>query len=442
MREILYHYQDKILKVKVIIVKILLKNANVFLDKSFNRQDIAIDNEYISNISSSISKGDFDFIFDFNNLYILPGLIDVHTHLREPGFLYKETIETGTMAGARGGYTSICTMPNLNPTPDCMENLQIQLDAIKEKAIINVYPYGTITKGEQGEELSKIEEIKDKVIAFSDDGKGIQTEEMMLQAMKKVKQVNKLIAAHCEDNSLLNGGYIHAGEYAKLHNHKGICSESEWGPIKRDIDLVRKTGCRYHICHISTKESVELIRKAKREGLPVTCETAPHYLCLDDMDLKEEGRFKMNPPIRSKEDREELIKGLQDGTIDMIATDHAPHSIEEKSKGLEGSLMGVVGLEVAFPVLYTNLVKTNVITLEKLVELMNTNPRKIFNIGTEIKVDQKADLTVMDLNENYNIDSNKFASMGRSTPFDGMNVFGKCKMTIVNGKIVWKEEEI
>ena len=423
-------------------MKILLKNANVFLDKSFKRQDIAIENEYISNISSSISKGDFDFIFDFNNLYILPGLIVVHTHLREPGFLYKETIETGTMAGARGGYTSICTMPNLNPTPDCMENLKLQLDAIKDKAIINVYPYGTITKGEQGEELSKIDEIKDKVIAFSDDGKGIQTEEMMLQAMKKVKKVNKLIAAHCEDNSLLNGGYIHAGEYAKMNNHKGICSESEWGPIKRDIDLVRKTGCKYHICHISTKESVELIRKAKAEGLPVTCETAPHYLCLDDMDLLEEGRFKMNPPIRSKADREALIKGLQDGTIDMIATDHAPHSKEEKSKGLEGSLMGVVGLEVAFPVLYTNLVKTNIITLEKLVELMNTNPRKIFNIGTEIAVGQKADLTVMDLNENYNIYSKKFASMGKSTPFDGMNVFGKCKMTMANGKIVWKEEGV
>ena len=421
-------------------MKILLKNANVFLDETFKKSDIAIENEYISNISSSINQEGFDFIFDFNNLYVLPGLIDVHTHLREPGFLYKETIETGTRAAARGGYTSICTMPNLNPTPDCIENLDIQIKAIKDDAIINVYPYGTITKGELGEELSKIEEIKDKVIAFSDDGKGVQKEEIMLEAMNKIKAINKIIAAHCEDNSLLNGGYIHDGEYAKIHNHRGICSESEWGPIKRDIELVRQTNCKYHICHISTKESVELVRKAKKEGLPVTCETAPHYLCLDDMDLKEEGRFKMNPPIRSKEDREALIEGIKDGTIDMIATDHAPHSKEEKSKGLEGSLMGVVGLEVAFPALYTNLVKTGIITMEKLVELMNTNPRNIFNIGTKIAVGEKADLAVMDLEKNYNIDPEEFKTKGRSTPFEGMNVFGICKMTIVNGKIVWEDK--
>ena len=258
--------------------------------------------------------------------------------------------------------------------------------------------------------------------------------------MNKIKAINKIIAAHCEDNSLLNGGYIHDGEYAKIHNHRGICSESEWGPIKRDIELVRQTNCKYHICHISTKESVELVRKAKKEGLPVTCETAPHYLCLDDMDLKEEGRFKMNPPIRSKEDREALIEGIKDGTIDMIATDHAPHSKEEKSKGLEGSLMGVVGLEVAFPALYTNLVKTGIITMEKLVELMNTNPRNIFNIGTKIAVGEKADLAVMDLEKNYNIDPEEFKTKGRSTPFEGMNVFGICKMTIVNGKIVWEDK--
>ena len=341
------------------------------------------------------------------------------------------------MAAARGGYTSICAMPNLNPTPDSLENLAPELESIRNTAKINVYPYGTITKNEEGKELSDLENLADKVVAFSDDGKGVQEEEMMLEAMKRVKKLGKIIAAHCEDNSLLEGGYIHKGEYAKLHNHKGICSESEWRPIKRDIELVRKTMCKYHVCHISTKESVELIRQAKKEGLPVTCETAPHYLVLDDMCLKEEGRFKMNPPIRSKEDKKALIEGLKDGTIDMIATDHAPHSKEEKSKGLEKSLMGVVGLEVSFPVLYTNLVKTGIITLEKLIELMNTNPRKIFGIGTEIKVGQKADISIFDLNKKYNIDSNTFLSKGKSTPFDGEKVFGECKMTIVGGKVVY-----
>ena len=418
-------------------MKLLLKNAQVFTNNEFKKRDIAIENNYISNIAPSIQTAGFESIYNLNNLYIFPGLIDVHTHLREPGFLYKETIETGSMAAARGGYTSICAMPNLNPTPDSLEKLQLQLDAIKNTAKINVYPYGTITKGEAGEELSDLENMADKVIAFSDDGKGVQKEEMMLEAMKKVKELGKIIAAHCEDNSLLEGGYIHKGEYAKIHNHRGICSESEWKPIERDIELVRKTGCRYHVCHISTKESVELIRQAKKGGLPVTCETAPHYLVLDDMCLEEDGRFKMNPPIRSKEDREALIEGLKDGTIDMIATDHAPHSKEEKSKGLEKSMMGVVGLEVSVPVLYTNLVKTGIITLEKLIELMNTNPRKIFGIGTEIAVGQKADLSVFDLNKQYKIDSNSFLSKGRSTPFDGAEVFGECQMSIVGGRVVY-----
>ena len=420
-------------------MKILLKNATIFTNDEFKKSDLEITDEKITNISSNIEAMGFDVVYDLNNMYLLPGLIDVHTHLREPGFIYKETIATGSMAGAKGGYTSICAMPNLNPTPDSLENLQVELDAIKKDAKINVYPYGTITKGEKGQELADLDGIANYVIAFSDDGHGVQNEEMMLSAMEKAKKLNKMIVAHCEDNSLLNGGYIHDGEYAKIHGHKGICSESEWGPIKRDIELSRKTGCHYHVCHISTKESVEIIRQAKKEGVNVTCETGPHYLTLNDMNLQEEGRFKMNPPIRSEEDRQALIEGIKDGTIDMIITDHAPHSAEEKSKGLQGSAMGVVGLEVAFPVLYTNLVKTGIITLNKLLELMNTNPRNIFKIGTEIKVGEKADLTVYNLNENYNIDSSKFVSMGKATPFDGNNVYGKCKMTICEGNIIFNE---
>ena len=420
-------------------MKILLKNALIFTNEKFEKNNVEIEDGVISKIEVANNEEKFDKVYDLEGLYLFPGLIDVHTHLRQPGFEYKETIETGSMAGAKGGYTSICAMPNLNPTPDCMENLQIELDAIKKDAKINVYPYGTITKGEKGEELANLEEMADAVIAFSDDGHGVQSEEMMKEAMRQAKSLDKKIVAHCEDNSLLNGGYIHDGEYAKLHGHKGICSESEWGPIKRDIELASQTGCHYHVCHISTKESVEIIRQAKKRGVNITCETGPHYLTLNDMDLQEHGRFKMNPPIRSEEDRKALIAGILDGTIDMIITDHAPHSEEEKSKGLQGSSMGVVGLEVAFPVLYTNLVKTGVITLEKLLELMNTNPRKIFGIGTEIKVGEKADLAVYNLEENYNIDSNTFVSKGKATPFDGDNVYGKCKMTICGGNVVFTE---
>lgn len=420
-------------------MKKLLRNGAVFTNGKFEKCDVEVTNDVITNIASKIEGEAFDVIYDLQNLYLLPGLIDVHTHLREPGFIYKETIKTGSFAGAKGGYTSIAAMPNLNPTPDCYENLKLELDAIEKDAQINVYPYGTITKGENGEELANFEEMKDYVLAFSDDGKGVQSEAMMEHAMEEAKKVGKAIVAHCEDNSLLKGGYIHDGEYARLHGHKGICSESEWGPIKRDINLARKTGCHYHVCHISTKESVEIIRKAKAEGVNVTCETGPHYLTLNDMCIKEEGRFKMNPPIRSEEDRLALVEGIKDGTIDMIITDHAPHSKEEKSKGLAGSSMGVVGLEVAFPVLYTNLVKTGVITLEKLVELMNTNPRNIFKIGTEIKVGEKADLTVYDLEENYDIDSSTFVSMGKATPFEGNNVYGRCKMTMCDGKEVFND---
>lgn len=420
-------------------MKTLLKNAMIFTEGKFVKSDLEITDKAISKISANIEANGFDVVYDLNNMYLLPGLIDVHTHLREPGFIYKETIATGSMAGAKGGYTSICAMPNLNPTPDSMGNLQIELDAIAKDAKIHVYPYGTITVGEKGEKIADLKGMADHVIAFSDDGHGVQNEEMMLDAMKQAKELGKMIVAHCEENALLNGGYIHDGEYAKLHNHKGICSASEWVPIKRDIELSRKTGCHYHVCHISTKESVELIRQAKKDGVNVTCETGPHYLTMNDMMIKDEGRFKMNPPIRSEEDRLALIEGIKDGTIDLIITDHAPHSAEEKSKGLSGSAMGVVGLEVCFPVLYTNLVKTGIISLEKLLELMNTNARKIFGIGTEIKVGQPADLTVYDLNEEYDIDSSTFVSMGRATPFDGNHVFGRCKMTMCDGNIVWNE---
>lgn len=420
-------------------MKILLKNAMAFVDKKFTKCDISIEDNVIKNISTIIPPMEDDFVIDLKNNYLLPGLIDVHVHLREPGFIYKETVETGSMAGAKGGYTSICAMPNLNPVPDSMENLKIELEAIEKTANINVYPYGAITKEEKGEEISDMEEMSKYIIAFSDDGKGIQEESMMLEAMNKAKELNKIIVAHCEVNALLNNGYIHDGEYAKLHGHRGICSESEWKEIERDIELAKKTGVKYHVCHISTKESVELIRKAKQDNVDITCETGPHYLILDDMMLQEDGRFKMNPPIRSKEDRQALIEGILDGTIDMIATDHAPHSEEEKNKGLEKSVMGIVGLETAFPLLYTCFVKEGIISLEKLVELMNTNPRERFEIGTEIKVGEKADLTVYDLNEKYIIDSSNFASKGKSTPFNGYEVFGKCKMTMVGGKIIFNE---
>ena len=300
---------------------------------------------------------------------IVPGLCDVHVHFREPGFSYKETIASGSAAAAHGGYTAVCTMPNLDPVPDSAEHLQVQLDAIKCGAAIKVLPYGAITVGERGEKLADMEAMSDKVCAFSDDGKGVQNDEMMREAMTAAKRLGKIIAAHCEDNSLLFGGYIHDGEYAKAHGHRGISSASEYKQIERDLRLAEETGCAYHVCHISTKESVELIRQAKARGVDVTCETAPHYLVLCDEDMQEDGRFKMNPPLRSLEDKQALIEGIKDGTIDMIATDHAPHSAEEKGRGLEKSLMGVVGLETAFPVLYTELVTKNIITLERLVEL-------------------------------------------------------------------------
>ena len=414
----------------------LLKNATVYINNEFSKKDVFI-------VDGTVTFECSPLFFNFRTIpcdgkFIFPGFADVHVHLREPGFLYKENIETGTKAAAHGGYTAVCSMPNLNPAPDSLENLNVQLDAIKKSAVIDVFPFGTITKSSLGERLSDMEDMSDFVIGFSDDGRGVQNDDMMRQAMKKAKSLGKIISAHCEDNSLLRGGYIHDGEYAKKNGHLGICSESEWGQIKRDLELVRETGCKYHVCHISTKESVELIRQAKKDGLDVTCETAPHYLILSDNDLQEDGRFKMNPPLRDESDRLALIEGICDGTIDMIATDHAPHSFEEKSKGLKDSLMGIVGIETAFPLLYTNLVKTKIITLEKLVKLMHTNPCKRFGIKMPLQDGARANLTIFDLDCSYKIDTKEFLSMGKATPFDGTTVWGKCLMTIHDGEIVWQ----
>lgn len=372
---------------------------------------------------------------DSSKYTILPGFCDVHVHFREPGFSYKETILSGCQAAAHGGYTTVCTMPNLNPVPDTKAHLQEQLSLIQKEATIQVFPFGAITIGEKGEELSAMEEMSSGVIAFSDDGRGVQSAEMMREAMQRAKSLGMIITAHCEDNSLLFGGYIHDGIYAKEHGHKGICSESEWGQIKRDIALAKETGCAYHVCHISTRESVELIRAAKKEGVDVTCETAPHYLLLNENDLQEDGCFKMNPPLRSREDQKALLEGIQDGTIDMIATDHAPHSAEEKAKGLKDSAFGIVGLETAFPLLYTYLVKENVISLEKLIDLMVMNPRKRFGI-----VDDDS-YSVWDLNEEYVIDPKEFLSKGKATPFAGTKVSGRCFFTVCNGKIVYNRNE-
>ena len=419
-------------------MKYLIKDASVYIEGCFKSVDILIDGGNIVNICENIIDQDA-IVFSLKGHIVFPGFTDVHVHLREPGFSYKETIATGTLAAAKGGYTSVCTMPNLKPCPDSVEHLKLQLQMIEQDAKVHVYPFGTITIGENGQALSDMDGMADDVVGFSDDGRGVQSEGMMLSAMEKAKELDKRISAHCEDNSLLLGGYIHDGEYARLHGHKGICSESEWGPIKRDIELVKASGCKYHVCHISTKESVELIRQAKRDGVDITCETGPHYLTMNDMMLKEDGRFKMNPPIRSEEDRLALIEGIKDGTIDVIATDHAPHSPEEKSRGLEKSAMGVVGLETAFAVCYTKLVKTGIITLEKLLELLNVNAKKRFSVGTEIKVGEPADITVFDLDEKFTVSKDDFLSMGKASPFESEELYGRCKMTFVNGNIVYSE---
>lgn len=390
----------------------------------------------------------FHFIFDgsrmkssffMNNgkILTLPAFCDVHVHFREPGFSYKETIASGSRAAAAGGYTCVCAMPNLNPVPDCPENLQAELDIIERDAVIDVRPYASITIGRKGLQVVDVKAMKERAVAFSDDGSGVQDSAVMRRAMETIAYEGCILAAHCEDNTLLNGGYIHDGNYARAHSHRGICSESEWGQIARDLKLAEETGCPYHVCHISTKESVDIIRRAKDRGVDVTCETGPHYLLLSDEDLREDGRFKMNPPLRSISDRSALIEGLKDGTIDMIATDHAPHSAEEKSKGLEGSAMGIVGLETAFPLLYTNLVRKGIISLDRLVELMSTAPRKRFNLPSV-----EGDFVVVDTEESYVIDSSRFLSKGHSTPFDGAEVYGRIIKTVFKGKTVYEKDEV
>ncbi len=401
----------------------IIKNAMVFRNNVFKTED------YFLNVPDT-ARVSFDNSSD--NIYVFPAFCDVHVHFREPGFSYKETICSGSRSAARGGYSDVCTMPNLNPVPDCYDAIMEQRKIIERDAVVNVHPYASVTVGEKGGELSDFDALSPLCIAFSDDGRGVQSEDMMRAAMTKAKSLGKIIAAHCEDNSLLNGGCIHDGEYARLHGHRGICSESEWRPIERDIRLAKETGCAYHVCHISCRESVELIRRAKADGVDITCETAPHYLVMNDMMLEEDGRFKMNPPIRSEDDRLALIEGIKDGTIDMIATDHAPHSAEEKSRGLEKSLMGVVGLETAFPVLYTCLVKEGIISLEKLVELMSVSPRKRFHI-------EDSGICVYDLGKEYAIDPNEFETKGRSTPFSGRKVYGENIMTVIGGKIAWRK---
>lgn len=409
-------------------MNLTLKDVHFFKGNAFQSGTYSLN---ISDPSPSLFDFQGGIVSKFNNCFILPAFCDVHVHLREPGFSYKETILSGSKASARGGYTDICSMPNLKPVPDSVENIKIEQDIIDRDAVIRVHPYASITVNQEGKVLSDFDSLRDKCLAFSDDGRGVQSAELMEEAMEKAKALDKIIVAHCEDNSLLKAGYIHDGEYAKLHGHKGICSESEWGPINRDIELAKKTGCKYHVCHISCKESVELIRQAKKDGVDITCETAPHYLVYNDMDLKDEGRFKMNPPIRSEDDRLALIEGIKDGTIDMIATDHAPHSEEEKSKGLKYSNMGVVGIETAFSVMYTYFVKTNIISLEKLIELMSINPRKRFGLPIT------DDICVFDLDAMYTVNPKDFLSKGKFTPFEGMKLFGVNKLTVCDGKIVY-----
>ena len=414
----------------------IFRNATVWTQNGFAKQDAIFDGSVLSfSVSQNASVAASEMPV-FSNCLILPGFCDVHVHLREPGFCYKETIASGTASAARGGYTAVCSMPNLNPVPDSKEHLRVQLDAIEKDAKIAVYPYGSLTVGQMGAVMADLDGMAKDAIAFSDDGKGVQDENMMRDLMLRAKRLGKIVVAHCEDNSLLRGGYIHDGTYAQEHNHRGICSESEWGPIARDLALAKETGCAYHVCHISTKESVALIRAAKREGVNVTCETAPHYLVLCDEDLQEEGRFKMNPPLRSSADRDALIEGILDGTIDMIATDHAPHSQEEKSRGLEKSAFGIVGLETAFPIMYTEFVKTGKMTLEKLVELMCWSPRRRFGITSDVGY------TVWNVEKEYIINPEEFASMGHATPFAGKRVFGENLLTVLGGSIVYSKKNM
>ena len=421
-------------------MKYLLKNGLLFTKDGFRPVDLSVAEGRSISVAGGLEAAAGAVAIDLHHAAVFPGFVDVHVHLREPGFSYKETIRTGSLAAARGGYAHVCAMPNLNPIPDSLEALNVQREIIARDAAVHVHPYGAITRGERGEALADMEAMAPYTAGFSDDGRGVQSEAMMREAMGEAKRLGKIIAAHCEDNSLLRGGYIHDGDYARSHGHRGICSESEWGQIARDLRLAEETGCAYHVCHISAKESVDLIRQAKARGVDVTCETGPHYLVFSDQDLQEDGRFKMNPPIRSREDRAALIEGLLDGTIDMIATDHAPHSAEEKGRGLEKSAMGVVGLETAFAAVYTHLVKPGILSMERLMALLNGNAVKRFGFGTPLEEGQPADLTVFDLDKPYVVDPERFQTMGRATPFAGMELYGVCKLTMVDGRIVWQEE--
>lgn len=420
---------------------ILIKNGTLLLPDGERKADLFVRNGRIASIGSPVPEDADVLALDASGCLVLPGLADVHVHFREPGFSYKETIATGSLAAAAGGFTCVCPMPNLDPAPDSVENIEKELGIIRKDACIDVCPYATITMGRKGRQVVDVASLKDLCCGFSDDGSGVQDDRVMLGAMQACASCDCILAAHCEDDSLLCGGYIHDGKYAAMHGHRGICSESEWGQIARDLELAGQTGCAYHVCHISTKESVDIIRMAKARGVDVTCETAPHYLCLCEDDLQEDGRFKMNPPLRAKEDKEALIQGLADGTIDIIATDHAPHGAEEKSRGLAGSAMGVTGLECSFPVLYTSLVKTGVISLGRLVEAMCINPRRRFRLGGGLlQVGADADIAVFDVSAPYRIDPDNFLSKGKSTPFAGMQVYGKNKLTLYRGNIAYYDK--
>ena len=424
-------------------MRYLLQNAQILSSGGvFRAADVLLSGGRIVSIGDRISCPADAVSIDLHKAVLFPGFVDVHVHLREPGFSYKETIRTGTLAAAHGGFAHVAAMPNLDPVPDCAAALAVQRAIIEKDALVHVHPYGAVSVGEKGERLADLDGLAPGVIAFSDDGRGVQSESLMREAMMQCRRLGKILAAHCEDNSLLHGGYIHDGAYARAHGHRGICSESEWGPITRDLRLAEETGCAYHVCHVSTKESVALIRAAKRRGVDVTSETAPHYLTFTDEDLQEDGRFKMNPPLRAREDRDALIEGLLDGTIDMLVTDHAPHSREEKARGLEKSAMGVVGLETSFAASYTALVQTGILPLEKLVDLMHGAPMRRFGCGTELAEGQPADLTAFDLTKTYTVDPETFLTMGRATPFAGRALTGVCKLTMIGGEPVWKEETL
>ena len=424
-------------------MRYLLQNAQILSSGGvFRAVDVLLSGGRIVSIGDRISCPADAVSIDLHKAVLFPGFVDVHVHLREPGFSYKETIRTGTLAAAHGGFAHVAAMPNLDPVPDCAAALAVQRAIIEKDALVHVHPYGAISVGEKGERLADLDGLAPGVIAFSDDGRGVQSESLMREAMMQCRRLGKILAAHCEDNSLLHGGYIHDGAYARAHGHRGICSESEWGPIARDLRLAEETGCAYHVCHVSTKESVALIRAANRRGVDVTCETAPHYLTFTDEDLQEDGRFKMNPPLRAREDRDALIMGLLDGTIDMLVTDHAPHSREEKARGLEKSAMGVVGLETSFAASYTALVQTGILPLGKLVDLMHGAPMRRFGCGTELAEGQPADLTAFDLTKTYTVDPETFLTMGRATPFAGRALTGVCKLTMIGGEPVWKEETL